>query len=294
MLRMRSRPVILCADGYGLSGGVTRGILELGADKRISATSALVTLPRWAEDGPKLGQARGTLSIGLHLNLTLGRPLGAMPGLAPGGTLPSSGRLLLAALRRTLDLGEIRAEISRQIKAFEDHVGFQPDHIDSHQHVHVLPGIRTALFAALAERRFPTAPLLRDPFEKPMVIAVRSGEMAEALGTTIRAIGFGQQARRQGLPTNQGFSGYSAFDTSRMFATELAMAMRFTGKRHMVICHPGHPDGELAALSANTLRRGQELDTLLTHPSFVNQLWTIVRDQDGPAIDWDKAFPHVR
>ncbi len=294
MLRMRSRPVMLCADGYGLSGGVTRGILELGADQRISATSAIVTLPRWAEDGPKLGQARSTLSIGLHLNLTLGHPLGSMPHLAPSGTLPTAGRLLRAALRRRLDLGEIRAEITRQIKAFEDCVGFQPDHVDAHEHVHVLPGVRGALLDALGERGFATPPLVRDPFEKPMVIAMRSGEMAEALGTAVRAIGFGLQSRRRGFPTNQGFSGYSAFDTSRLYATELAMAMRFTGQRHIVICHPGHPDGELASLSGNTLRRGQELDTLLTNPIFVNQLWTIVRDQDGPAIAWDKAFPHVK
>jgi hypothetical protein len=62
----------------------------------------------------------------------------------------------------------------------------------------------------------------------------------------------------------------------------------------MAICHPGYPDAELAGQSANTLRRGQELDTLATNPAFTNQLWTLERDADGPAIDWEKAFPYVR
>lgn len=294
MLRMRSRPVMLCAEDYGLSAGVTRGILELGAAKRISGASAIVTLPRWSEDGPKLGAARRTLATGLQVNLTLGRPLGAMPSLAPNGTLPSYARLLREGVRKKLDVAEIQAEISRQINLFEDRVGYPPDYITGHELAHVLPGVRTALMTALAARNFRPSPLLQDPFEKPMTIAVRSGEMAAALGHAITAVGFGTAARRGGFPTNQGFSGYSAFDTGRMFASELAMSMRFTGKRHMVICHPGHPDGELAAMSSNTLRRGQELDTLMTNQAFVNQMWTIERDADAPAIDWDKAFPYVR
>lgn len=295
MLRMRSRPVMLCARDYGLSAGVSRGILELGANKRISAASALVTLPRWVEDGPRLAQqGRRTLALGLQLNLTLGRPLGTMPKLAAGGALPGYGSLLRAAVARQLDLDEIKAEILRQMRAFEDRVGFPADYVAGHEHVHVLPGVRGALLAALDEIKPTVPPLIEDPFEKPMTIAVRSGEMAAALGCAITAVGFGAAVRRRGFPTNQGYSGYSAFDTSRMYATELAMAMRFTGKRHMVICHPGHPDGELAALSSNTMRRGQELDTLMTNPAFVNQMWTIERDPDAPPIDWNKAFPHVR
>jgi predicted glycoside hydrolase/deacetylase ChbG (UPF0249 family) len=119
MLRMRSRPVMLCADDYGIAAGVTRGILELGAVKRASATSAFVTFPRWSEDGPQLAEGRRKLATGLHLNLTLGAPLGAMPTLAPSGQFPTSGQLALAAIRRSLDIAEIAAEFTRQLAAFE-------------------------------------------------------------------------------------------------------------------------------------------------------------------------------
>jgi hypothetical protein len=294
MLRMRPRPVLLNADGYGLAAGVSRGIREAAEARCISGVSAIVTRPRWAEDGPSLAGVRRWVSLGLHLNLTLGAPLGPMPGLAPAGQLPSAGRLRLASLRHALDASEIKYEIGRQLTAFEAAVGFPPDHVDSHEHVHTLPGVRTAVLEALVERACAPRPLVRDPHERPLTIAMRSGEMAAAMGHTIQSLGFGRAARRRGFPTNAGFSGFSAFDTERLFAVELARAMRFAGRRHIVMCHPGHPDAELAALSQNTLRRGQELDAILGNRAIAQSLWRIERDDDAPPIDWDKAFPHVR
>ena len=294
MLRSRARPVILCADGYGLAAGVSRGILELAEARRISALSAFVSLPRWVEDGPKLASVRDRVALGLHLNLTLGAPLGTMPGLAPSGRLPGAGQLFFAAVRRALDADEIEAEIERQIAAFERHVGVLPDHIDSHEHVHTLPIVRGALLTALSKRSAAWRPLLRDPLERSLTIAVRGGEMAAALGYTLQSAGFGLVARRRGYPTNAGFSGYSAFDTSRMYAVELAGAMKFPGRRHLVMCHPGHPDAELAALDATTLRRGQELDAIFANTAIAGQLWRIDRPAEGPPVDWERAFPHAR
>lgn len=294
MLRLRPRPVILCADGCGLAAGVTRGILELARNRSISATSAFVTFPRWAEDGPRLAGARDVLSLGLHLNLTLGAPLGSMPKLAVDGRLPAVTALRFAAVRGSLDMAEIKAEIGRQLASFERGVGFPPDHIDSHEHVHTLPIVRRALLDAIDGRGLSPRPLLRDTYDRPLTIAIRGGEMGPALGHTIMAAGFGAQARHRGYPTNRGFSGYSAFDTSRMYAVELAHAFRGTGRRHLVMCHPGHPDAELAALDGNTLRRGQEFDAISNNQGIKDQLWTVIRDPDGPNIEWPRAFPDGR
>src|SRR5688500_29751 len=77
------RMIILCADDYGLTEGVSRAIGELAAAKRLSATSVLVTSPHWPASAPRLCAHRGRLSVGLHLDLTLAGPLGPMPRLAP-------------------------------------------------------------------------------------------------------------------------------------------------------------------------------------------------------------------
>ncbi|MEL4382972.1 ChbG/HpnK family deacetylase, partial [Shewanella algae] len=86
---------------------------------------------------------------------------------APDGVLPTCGELIGRAARRAIPVSEIRDEVHRQVAAFELEMGFAPDHIDGHQHVHALPVVRGAVLDALAERVKVAArkPLLRDPAE---------------------------------------------------------------------------------------------------------------------------------
>ena len=44
---LESRPVILCADDFGLAPGVSDAICGLIAAGRLSATSCMTTLPGW-------------------------------------------------------------------------------------------------------------------------------------------------------------------------------------------------------------------------------------------------------
>ena len=69
---------ILCADDFAMSRGISDGILALAEAGRLSATSAMVNQPRWAEDAPRAVALRDRFALGLHLNLTFGAPLGAM------------------------------------------------------------------------------------------------------------------------------------------------------------------------------------------------------------------------
>src|SRR5262249_11303126 len=124
--------IILCADDYALTEGVSRAIGELAAARRLSATSVMVTTPHWPAMAQRLIVHRAHLAVGLHLNLTLGGPLGSMPRLAPAGNFPSFNRLFARAFRYGLEFGEVRAEIERQLDRFEQILGFPPDHVDGH------------------------------------------------------------------------------------------------------------------------------------------------------------------
>ena len=281
--------MILCADDYGMSSGVSRGILELAQARRISATSAIVTLDRWAQDGPILRTVRDRISIGLHLNLTVDRPLGAMPKLAPDGVLPSIGALVKAAVSGRLDTVEIEAEVLRQIDRFIAVTGHAPDHIDGHQHVQVLPFVRRAVVGAVNRRLRDPFPLMRDPADDPRRILRRKGEVVKALGIAAWSLGFGALLRRHGKPTNRGFSGFSAFDEGSDYALELRTAASTVGPAHILMCHPGYPDAELAGLDRVVARRAQELATLLDEPGLPELIWHANRTSDGPPIDWNQA-----
>jgi predicted glycoside hydrolase/deacetylase ChbG (UPF0249 family) len=281
--------ILLCADDYALTEGVSRAVGELAAARRISATSAMVTTPHWPAMAPRLRVHRGRIAVGLHLNLTLGRPLGAMPRFAPGGVLPGRNVVLARAVSGLFSRTEIAAEIERQLDAFETHLGFPPDHIDGHEHMHALPGIRRCLLDAVAGRYPRVKPLLRDPADSWSAIAARGGVPGKARAVAALAVGFASAARRREIPTNRGFSGFSSFDVNVPYADEIERAFRLPGPRHIVMCHPGHPDAELAALDPVVERRRMEYEALMRDASLVERIWRPARSADGPPVDWSAA-----
>jgi predicted glycoside hydrolase/deacetylase ChbG (UPF0249 family) len=280
---------VLCADDYALTEGVSRAVGELAAARRISATSALVTTPYWPSMAPRLVVHRGRIALGLHLNLTLGTPLGAMPRLAPNGVFPKRDALVARALLGLVDAAEIAAEIERQLDAFEARIGFPPDHIDGHEHVHVLSGIRQPLFDVVARRYPGVKPLLRDPSDRWNAIAARGAPRVKAMLVAALALRFGAGARRRELPTNEGFSGFSSFDVNEPYAHELERALTQPGPRHIARCHPGHADAELAAVDPVVERRRMEYEALMRDGTLTDRIWRPSRSPDGPPVDWSKG-----
>ena len=281
--------IILCADDYAMTEGISRAIGELAAAQRLSATSVMVTMPHWPAVAPRLRAHRGHLSVGLHLNLTLGSPLGPMPRLAPAGTFPGARGLVVRAFLGLLDGVEIRGEIERQLDRFEMGLQFPPDHIDGHQHMHVLPKVRASLLQA-AQRRFAgRPPLIRNPADGLAAIAARGVAVRKAQTVGALAWGFADAARRRGLPVNDSFAGVSDFDVKVPYADELRRALLRPGRRHLVMCHPGHPDAELARLDPVVARRRMEYDALMRDPDLPQRIWRPSRSAAGPPVDWLRA-----
>ena len=278
--------IVLTADDYALTEGVSRAIGELAAARRLSATSVLVTTPHWPVTAPRLAAHRSKICVGLHLDFTLGSPLGAMPRLAPNGRFPARNAFIARALLGLLDPAELRAEIERQLNAFETRLGFPPDHIDGHEHVHVLSGVRQALIEVVGRRYRGVTPLLRDPSDRSSAIRARGGPVAKAVGVSALALGFARAARRHALPTNQGFSGFSRYDVGEPYAEELASALIEPGSRHILMCHPGHRDAGDRADDPIAARRPMEYEALMQDASVPERIWRPSRAADGPPVDW--------
>ena len=261
---MSTRHLILCADDYALSPGVTRGILDALAKGRLNATGAMTNRPIWKEAAPDVAAFSDRADIGLHLNLTFGAPLGAMPNLAPAGAFPKLGPFLKAARAGLLPGGEVRAEIARQLDAFEDAMGRAPAFVDGHQHVQILPGVRDWLMDELVRRGLAGRLWLRDSADRLPRILARRIELPKALVLAALARGFAAQAHRMGFHTNDGFAGFSAFDARRNYGRDFARYLISPGPRHLVMCHPGHADIDPSAGDEVTASRPHELAFLLS------------------------------
>jgi chitin disaccharide deacetylase len=261
----------LCADDYALSPGVSRGILEALDAGRLSATSVLTTGPFWPKGARELRRFKAKADIGLHLNFTLGHPLGEMPGFAASGRLPEISQLLRAACKNELPEAGIGQEISRQLDGFCEHFGAPPAFVDGHQHVQLVPQIRSQLFACLEEKGFSGKVWLRDSSDRPWRILRRGVELRKALAIVWLGTGFAREASARGYVTNEGFSGFSAFDPRHDYAADFGRYLRAPGRRHLIMCHPGYCDEELVATDSVTLSRECELSFLLS-PAFTATL----------------------
>ena len=148
------RPLLLCADDFGLTPGIDSAIAGLVRAGRLSAFSCLSNGPAWPVDAPQVAALRGPALAGLHFNLTEGRPLS--PALARHWPLlPSLPRLLILAHLGRLPLAAVADELAAQWAAFVQASGCEPDFLDGHQHVHHLPGVRPALLRWLQRHPVP-------------------------------------------------------------------------------------------------------------------------------------------
>ena len=268
----------LCADDFALSPGVNRGILEVLDAGRLSAASVMTTRPSWSKSAREIRPFKTMADIGLHLNLTLGRPLGYMPAFAATGRLPEIRQVVMAARKRELPEIEIALEISRQLDSFCEHFGADPAFVDGHQHVQILPQIRDILFACLEQRGLSGKVWVRTSSDRPSRILRRGIEVAKALGIAWLARGFATEAVARGFLTNEGFAGFSAFDPGRDYGADFANYLRAPGRRHLIMCHPGYCDEELVAADPVTLSRERELSFLLS-PAF-----TVMLEREGARL----------
>jgi predicted glycoside hydrolase/deacetylase ChbG (UPF0249 family) len=150
------------------------------------------------------------------------------------------------------------------LDAFADCFGAMPDYVDGHQHVHILPKIRTWLFECLLDRGLGKKIWLRNSADRVGRILARRCELKKALSVAFLGRGFAAEAAARGFATNDGFSGFSAFDATRDLRTLFPRYLIAPGSRHLVMCHPGFCDEELVLIDPVTLTRERELNYLLS------------------------------
>lgn len=123
------------ADDFGYSTSVNRGIFEAVEAGVVTSVSAMA---RHAAVSEVARLPRDRVSVGLHVSLTTGENPHVRARARPT-TLAVDW-----ALRR-LDPGELEAEVESQLAALEAVWSGPISHFDSHQNVHLLPSVRTAL-----------------------------------------------------------------------------------------------------------------------------------------------------
>ncbi|MBV4467008.1 ChbG/HpnK family deacetylase [Pseudomonas sp. SWRI79] len=133
------RQVIVNADDFGLSSSENAVILGAFQAGVISSATAMANMPAFEEACVLARQPLLLGRIGLHFNLTYGRPLS--PSILTRSTFCDSQGVFNLSLPRhslwlnRLDRDAVLEELEAQWQRCLDN-GLRPSHIDSHQHVH--------------------------------------------------------------------------------------------------------------------------------------------------------------
>jgi len=250
------RRLVINADDFGLSEGVNRGILEAHRAGSVTSTSLLVNLP--AFEDAVLGAGRATqLGVGLHFNLTAGSPVAPAAGV-PSLCDPATGhfhplrRLVARALTGRIAAAEVEVECAAQIDRFRA-AGLPLTHLDSHRHVHLLPGVWEPV-GEVARRK--GIPVVRVPFDRLRRVALTPGALAEQvlLRCSYRLAG------GNGMPRPVDHFRGSALFAQRGFRHRLlALLDQLDPGVTELMVHPGYTDTELAEWDTYLAEREREL-----------------------------------
>lgn len=129
---MSNKKVIINADDFGITRGVNKAIADLSAAKVISSTTVMANMDDYSE----VVALPKHIGVGIHFNLTVGRPA-ADPGsvsslIGKDGSFFCLNELLQRVRQGKILVREVEAELRAQVQRILD-LGIVPDHFDSHQ-----------------------------------------------------------------------------------------------------------------------------------------------------------------
>lgn len=190
------RYLIVNGDDFGITPGVTRGILEAHRRGILTSTSLMVNRPA-AAFAAALARETPELSVGLHLE--------------------REGRAVI----------DVQAALDHQLQLFEELIGRQPTHLDSHRDWHQQPSV--------------LPPVLR---------------LAQRLGVPVRG-------HSSVTSLGQFYGHWAGEDHPEQVSVESLLGMLASGVKrgiHEIICHPGYVDRHLD--SSYLAVRETEVETL--------------------------------
>jgi len=252
------RLLIVNADDYGLTTGVSRAILQAADTGIVTSTSVLAVAPAFAAAAPMLRDSG--IGVGAHLAVVGEDPpvlsAGEIPTLVDGrGRLAASWRQLLPRVAaHRVDPDDLRREFAAQLARLTD-AGLSLTHVDTHQHVHLWPAVGRVVLGVAADAGINAVRIIRSSARSP-------------IGATVNRLArrFERQASAAGFRFPQTATGLD--DAGRLTGDRLVAAIERLGGSGAasaeLATHPGETgDADLARYQWGYEWAG-ELDALVS------------------------------
>src|SRR5215217_2654791 len=246
------KQLIINSDDYGRTPEISHGIREAHLHGVVTSTTCMMNIPTTADDIAIALKKAPNLGMGVHLVLTMGRPISA-PESVPS-IVDENGNFFkytpLVEHLTTLNMNEVKKEWRSQIEAFIKASGRKPTHIDSHHHSSYFS---PNLFRGMLELAQEYDCAIRFPFTEV------SGELEETARQVPDLIREFNPRRPEMFLVNF----YDETATKENLLNILTNVGEGTGE---LMCHPGFVDEAFAKESIYNFQRERELE-ILTDPS---------------------------
>ena len=244
------KKVIFNADDYGRTQDISRGIREAHLNGVVTSTTCMMNIPTTAEDIALALSETPNLDLGVHLVLTMGRPLSESAQVT--SVVDENGNFFkytpfIDNLSK-LDAAQVKEEWRKQVERFVQAAGRKPSHLDSHHHSSYFSPL---LFREMLELAKEYDTTIRFPFV-PRV----SSEVEETAKQVPELM--------QHFPIRHPDAFFADFyDEHANYGTLMDIFARLPEGISEIMCHPGYVDAAFAEESSYNYQREQELRILI-------------------------------
>jgi predicted glycoside hydrolase/deacetylase ChbG (UPF0249 family) len=186
------RLLIVNADDYGLTEGISRGILHAHREGIVTSTSVIALGPAYPKVASWLAE-EGELGVGVHL-----AAVGEDPPLLSAREIPSLvgkrghlcetyGEFVRRAVLGRVNPEELRLEFTAQLECVRE-LGLPVTHLDAHQHLQLWPSVCTVVLDLATTYGIPAVRVPRFRAHNPV-----------AWGVTVLGALLARRATRAGL-----------------------------------------------------------------------------------------------
>ena len=207
------KKLIINADDFGLHSAVNQAVLR-GFTTGCITSASLMAGGAAFDEAVTIAKANPGLGIGAHLTLVAGRPVldpGRVPTLIDkeGAFAEAYPLLLKNLLQGRVRRQEIYCELRAQVQKIIDS-GLKLTHFDSHQHMHVVPGILDVVLELAREFGVRAIRLPQEPLFFVGGCPAGAGRLIGRGGLSVLAGLARRKIRRQGMGTTDSFFGMLA------------------------------------------------------------------------------------
>jgi hypothetical protein len=244
------KKVILSADDFGISPGISKSICMLAGKKRISATSVMVVFDDSNIYHRPLLEHKSYIDIGLHFVLTETPPLlssDKIPSLTgKGGDFFKMSQFMKRAWLGRINGNEVFAELTAQYNKFIEYFGVEPDFIDGHHNAHQCPVVRNEVIRFITNIGIEKKVYLRNTAHQWTAI-LKGSDILKTVFISMPGIIFRRKLLAGGLRTNMSFGGVYSLNHSGDFEKRIKQFFLLAAQKNAVIMiHPGTADSILA------------------------------------------------